>query len=160
MPSPIYPTTLPLVFNKRIILAFWIGDNLANTLCFLFNNLITPLSGNLSISLPIIILCVFIPTFLQIQFVTSALSPVKTITLMPASFIRFIAIAADSLGGSKNPINPVRIILDSSLTSKLALPVTSFSQTAITLRPSLFKSVDIFLIFFFISGVILETSFL
>lgn len=40
------------------------------------------------------------------HFVTAALSPVKTITLIPELFNFSIASFALSFGGSKNPINP------------------------------------------------------
>ena len=82
IPSPIYPTIFPLSFSKRTILAFWIGDSLAKIFTF-FNIRITAKSDNLSISLPKIIRFEFIFTLLHTHFVTSALSPVKTITRIP-----------------------------------------------------------------------------
>ena len=105
IPSPIYPTTLPFSFNTLTILAFSIGESFAKIFTF-FSTLPNALSESFSISLPKTILGELIPTFLHTLLVTSLLSPVKTITLIPASFSFFTDFAALSFGGSKNPINP------------------------------------------------------
>ena len=85
IPSPIYPTTFPFCLNSLTILAFCIGESFANIFVF-FNKRITPMSGSFSIWLPNTIFLEFIPTFSHTHLVTSALSPVRTITLIPALF--------------------------------------------------------------------------
>ena len=157
IPSPIYPTTFPESFNSLTIRAFWIGDSLTNIFVF-FKSLITPLSSSCSIWFPSIISSELIPTFLQMHFVTSKLSPVKTITLIPDLLSFSIAVFADSFGGSRNPINPSRTMSFSSFKSNIFVSRKLFFwQTAITLSPSLFKFLEICFIFSFILFVIGET---
>ena len=67
-----------------------------------FNRRKTPLSDNLSISDPSIILVELIPTLSQIHLLTSTLSPVKTITRIPDLLRLSIEVLALSFGGSKN----------------------------------------------------------
>lgn len=95
----------PFSFKTLTILAFWIGESLAKIFTFL-NKFPSALSEILSTSLPRTIFGELIPTFSHTHLVTSLLSPVKTITLIPAWFNFFIDSLADSFGGSKNPINP------------------------------------------------------
>ena len=68
----------------------------------------------------------FISTLLHIALVTSALSPVNTITLIPALFNFFIDSFALSFGGSKNPINPNKTMFFSSCTPKFDTLSISF----------------------------------
>ena len=158
IPSPIYPTIFPASFNILTILAFCIGDNFAKILVF-FNNLKTAMSVNLSSLLPNTIFLEFIPTFEQTHRVTSALSPVNTITRIPAWFNFSIDSFADSFGGSKKPINPKRIIFFSSLTSKCSIfSISFFWHTATTLKPCSFNPLEIFKIFSLMSLFIGETS--
>ena len=125
IPSPIYPTIFPASFKSLTILAFWIGESLANILT-LFNIRITAWSDNLSISLPNMIFLELIFTLLQIHRVTSALSPVRTITLIPWLFNFSIAILALSLGGSREPIKPINTIFFSEFISKFEISLISF----------------------------------
>ena len=125
IPSPIYPTIFPACFNTLTILAFCIGESFANIL-FLFSNRNNAMSESLSILLPKIISLEFIPTLLQTHLVTSALSPVSTITLIPALFNLFIDSFALYFGGSKNPMNPSNTMFFSSETSKLSIFTISF----------------------------------
>ena len=85
---------------------------------FFLTSLSTATSDNLSNSLPKIMCLDLIFTLSHIHFVTSALSPVKTITRMPALFILSTACFALSLGGSKKPMKPINIMFFSSFTSK------------------------------------------
>ena len=118
----------------------------------------TPKSESLSIWFPNIIFLDLIPTLSHTDLVTSALSPVNTITRIPAEFIFKIDSFADSLGGSKNPIKPSKTIFFSSFTSKSEMFVISFFwQTATTLKPSWFNCFVIFVIFSLISLVRGET---
>ena len=157
IPSPIYPTTLPFSFRSLTILAFWIGESLAN-IFVLFKILKTAISCNLSSSLPKTIFFDFIPTLVHIHLVTSALSPVRTITRMPALFSFSIDDLALSFGGSKKPIKPINTIFFSRLTSKLStLFISFFWQTAITRKPASFIFLLIFLMLSLISFVIGET---
>ena len=158
IPSPIKPTIFPSSFKSLTILAFCIGDNFAKILTF-FNILITAWSDNLSISFPKIIFLDFKFTLSHTHLVTSALSPVKTITLIPELFSFSIAAFALPFGGSRKPINPSRTIFFSELTLKIvSWAISFFWHIAITLKPSLFKLVLIFLTFSFISFVSFEIS--
>ncbi|MNS92913.1 hypothetical protein D3C72_1270610 [compost metagenome] len=75
-------------------------------------------------------------------FVTSLLSPVSTITLIPESFNFFIDSLAEGFGGSRNPTKPSKIMLFSSVTEKDdILSILFFLQSATTLKPSSFNLV-------------------
>ena len=102
IPSPIYPTTFPFCFKTLTILAFCIGESFANIL-FLFNNLDSATSDNVSILFPVMISFEFIPALLQTHLVTSTLSPVRTITLIPALFNHSISSFALSFIRSRKP---------------------------------------------------------
>ena len=94
-------------------------------------------------------------TFSQIALVTYSLSPVRTITLTPYEFKRSIADLALSFGGSKNPINPKNVILDSSFTENSEIfSMSVFWQTPITLIPCMLRFLEIDKMLFFISEVI------
>ena len=156
IPSPIYPTIFPASFRSLTTRAFWIGESFANILV-LFKSLFTAWSDSLSRSEPMTIWGDFIPTLSHTHFVTSTLSPVKTITLIPFLFNFSIEDLALSFGGSRNPINPIRTIFFSSSTPKSDVLFKSFFwQIATTRRPCLFKSFVIFFIFSLISFVIGE----
>ena len=153
IPSPIKPTVCPLFWSNFIILDFWSGESFAKTLIF---SMVSPNSSSVifSISFPKRILLAFNPTSLQIFSVTESLSPVNIFTSTPFFLRAFIASFAESFGGSKNPIYPIRTILLSSFTLKLfSSGIWFFCATPITLMPSLFNFFTILRTLFLISSV-------
>ena len=90
---------------------------MANIFVF-FKSLSTAISDSLSILLPVTIFLELMPTLLQTALVTSALSPVRTITRIPALFNFSIETLALSFGGSRKPTNPSNTISFSSDTEK------------------------------------------
>ena len=100
MPSPMKPTTCPLALRKHTMRSLCEGVSLANTL-WLSTFSANSLSLMRSISLPSSTPCGAKPTSPQILAVTSSLSPVRILTVIPCSANALSAGAVDSFGGSR-----------------------------------------------------------